>query len=236
MIIHAVQQGSKAWLELRSGIPTASEFDRIVTPKGKLSTSATGYMHALLAERIMGHPRVAAISSWMQRGHDLEAQAVSFYEFQRDVETEVIGFLTNDEGTVGASPDRFVDANGLMEIKVPNEENHVGYLLGAGVDQAYKPQVQGQLWISGREWADTLSFHPEMPPALVRAVRDEEYIALLSAAVTEFSARLEAEWIRIQEEGICKAPQKAAQAEDAAFITQADADFMIEHFRQQEAM
>ena len=39
MIILDVEQGSRAWIEARLGIPTASEFSRIVTPGGKLSAS-----------------------------------------------------------------------------------------------------------------------------------------------------------------------------------------------------
>ena len=34
MIIHEVEQGSGDWLKLRLGIPTASEFDKIITPTG----------------------------------------------------------------------------------------------------------------------------------------------------------------------------------------------------------
>jgi hypothetical protein len=38
MITHDVTQGSPEWLEARLGIPTASEFDKIITPTGKPST------------------------------------------------------------------------------------------------------------------------------------------------------------------------------------------------------
>ncbi len=191
MIIHTVLQGTDEWLRLRCGIPTASAFDKIVTPKGKLSTSAESYRNALLAERIMGHSIEERVSMWMDRGRDLEAEAVAYYEGIRELDTVRVGFLTNDEKTIGASPDRFVGDEGLLEIKVPKEHTHVHYLLSRSVDAAYYPQVQGQLWISGRRWADILSYHPEMPPALIRVARDEEYIATLAEAVTAFSAKLE---------------------------------------------
>jgi hypothetical protein len=182
-----IQQGSAAWLELRCGIPTASNFYRIMTPSGKPSTQATDYLHSLLAERMMGHPIEEHVSLWMQRGKDLEAEAVRFFEFQRETTTEPLGFVTNDAGTVGASPDRLVGDDGLLEIKVPKDSTHVGYLLDAGVDQAYMPQVQGQLWIAERQWLDLMSYHPEMPPALIRVDRDDAYIAKLSAAVETFA-------------------------------------------------
>jgi hypothetical protein len=67
---------------------------------------------------------------------------------------------------------------------------HVGYLLD---DQGigYKCQVQGQLWISEREWCDTLSWNPELPAALVRQYRDEKFIAALSDAVDQFLSMMD---------------------------------------------
>lgn len=193
MIIHDCVQGTTEWSCLRAGIPTASGFDRILTPGGKPSKSAEAYMFSLLAERIMQRPIVEFTSHWMDRGSQMEAEAVNFYQFQRDCETVKVGFITNNEGTIGASPDRLVgeDHEGLLEIKVPAEHTHVSYLLKKAVDQTYYPQVQGQLWIAERQWSDILSYHPEMPPALIRVERDEEFIALLSTAVCAFSQCLE---------------------------------------------
>ena len=204
MIHHPVKQGTPEWLTIRAGIPTASCFDQILTPGGKISTSAKRYMHTLLAERIMGHPIVDHVSFWMQRGNELEAQAVSYYESMRELDTTAVGFCTNDAGTIGASPDRLVGDEGLLEIKVPKEHTHVGYLLGEGVGADYRAQVQGQLWVTGRRWSDTLSYHPEMPPALVRVERDEAYIALLAGAVEEFSRQLEAAAGQAREKGWVK--------------------------------
>jgi hypothetical protein len=204
MILHDVIQGSTEWLAVRAGIPTASEFDRIVTPKGKLSTQAEKYMHRLLAERIMGRPVLQVPTYWMGRGQALEGEAVDYYEGVRDLDTTVIGFITNDERTIGASPDRFVGDDGLLELKVPAEHTHVGYLLTHGVDAEYWPQVQGQLWVTGRKWLDIMSYHPEMPPAIVRVERDEGYIATLSAGVTEFSVALERKALELRERGWIK--------------------------------
>src|SRR5580704_12428367 len=108
MITHDCAQGTSAWLALRSGIPTASCFDRILTPKGKVSAQAEKYMHALLAERMMGRPVTQHMTMWMARGNEKEAEAVAFYEAQRELDTQRVGFVTNDDRTIGASPDRFV--------------------------------------------------------------------------------------------------------------------------------
>lgn len=185
-----VVQGSADWFSARLGKPTASRFSEILTPTGKLSASADGYMHELLSERLLGFPFEAAGSGFMDRGSNMEAEAVAWYQIQRWFEVEKVGFCLRDDGRVGCSPDRLVGADGVLEIKVPNAPNHVMYMLD-GFPRKYWPQVQGQLWITGRKWADCMSYSPELPAALVRIDRDEAYIEALSFAVEGFLTRLD---------------------------------------------
>jgi hypothetical protein len=195
--IHNVVQGTTEWLALRSGIPTASQAHRILTPGlGKTgpqaSKSQEPYRLELLAERIMRHPITERVSFWMKRGSQMEADALLFYQMQRDIDTVSAGFVTNDKGDRGASPDRFVSTDGLLEIKCPSEGEHVSYLLSTGSPyEAYRPQVQMQLLICEKEWCDVLSFHPEMPMALARIYRDEDYIRLLDSELDKFCAELD---------------------------------------------
>ncbi len=150
----------------------------------------------------MQHPRVEVMSFWMRRGSQMEADAVAFYELQRDCETVPVGFITNDEGTIGTSPDRLVGSDGLLEVKAPKEETHVAYLLQAGsAYEAYKVQTQGQLWLAEREWNDLLSYHSAMPPAIIRIERDEAFIRLLDAALATFCLELERQTQFLEERG-----------------------------------
>jgi hypothetical protein len=192
MLIHSVVQGSSEWLAVRSGIPTASCFDKIITPKGKPSAQAEKYLHKLLAERLMGHPVIEFTGPWLERGKELEADAAAYYESMREVTCERVGFITNDAGTIGCSPDRLVGDDGLLELKVPAEHTHVAYMLTRAVDAEYYPQVQGQIWVAQRKWLDIMSYHPEMPAVVIRVERDDKYIAIMADAVETFSAKLEA--------------------------------------------
>ena len=200
MIVLNCQQGTTEWATARLGIPTASCFDRIITPKTlKLSGQVDGYAHQLIAEQLLGVPLDNATSGFMTRGTLLEERAVSYYELQKETDTEAVGFVLRDDKRAGCSPDRFVGANGLLEIKVPAANTHVGYLLdAAGI--GYKAQVQGQLWICEREWIDTLSWNPELPPALVRQPRDEEFIKALSAAVVQFTDYVDELKLKLQKQ------------------------------------
>jgi putative phage-type endonuclease len=206
MIRLDMQQGSEEWRRVRMGKPTASEFHRILTPGGKPSKSAEGYLYSLLAELMLGRPLDAPSYPWMQRGHDLESDAALWYEMQCDVTTEIVGFCTTDDGTVGASPDRLVGDDGQLELKCPSPETHVRYLLfpQKGVDAEYRVQVQGQLYVTKRAWCDVVSYHPDLPSVIVRVERDEEYIALLAEALTTFCAQLAEGKAELERRGLLK--------------------------------
>lgn len=225
MIVHHVTQGSAEWLALRCGRPTASCFEKIVTATGKPSKQAEAYLYDLLAELMLGRPLEAPKFSWMERGSDLEADAVAWYGFQRDVEPEVIGFCTTDDGRIGASPDRLVGSDGLLETKCPSPGVHLSYFLRPerGVDGEYRPQVQGQLYVTGRKWCDIVSYHPELPGVIVRVERDEEYIALLAAGLKTFCDRLAEERGKLQARGLIREPAALAENSDD-FISDADVD------------
>lgn len=186
MIIHDVQQGTSEWLSLRMGIPTASCFAQIITPTGKESAQADTYMNKLLAEILTGKPAEFEQTDWMQRGNDLEDAAAQFYAFQDDIELQKVGFVTDINRMIGCSPDRLIRDDGLLEIKCPAPWTHVDYLLNKSIDQKYYPQIQGQLFITGRKWCDIISYHPEMAPVIIRVNRNEEYIDKLSNLLADF--------------------------------------------------
>lgn len=192
MIVHECPQGSPQWHELRRGKPTASVFKDIVTPaKGELSKTSTKLAHKLLAERFLGYPLESFSSAAMQAGREGEPLARAWYEFAKDCEVREVGICFTDDGRIGASPDGIV-GRGLIEIKCPNADTHVGYMLAAdGIAGDYKPQIHGQLWVCEAEWLDSVSYCPPFPPRLVRIQRDEKYIATLSAAVDQFADQLD---------------------------------------------
>lgn len=205
MILETFKQGGSAWHKARLGIPTASAFDKILTPgTRKPSTQAPGYMRTLLAEWLTGEPSDAGVSGFMDRGTQLEPLARRWYSFERDVEVEEVGIVLRDDRMVGASPDGLVGEDGTLEIKCPAAATHVGYLLDPHGLSGYFSQVQGALWLTERAWTDVLSFHPNahsVPPVVVRVERDEEFIAALDAEVSAFVERLLAMRERLLEIG-----------------------------------
>jgi hypothetical protein len=190
MKIHSAKQGSAEWLKARSTIPTASCFDRILTP-GKLepSKSQGKYLAELLAAWWLGNPLDDMSSSFMQRGTELEPEAAAWYCFDKGVCIEECGLCLSDDERAGASPDRLVDDDGILEIKCPAPATHMDYMLHGFGD--YTLQVQGQLWITGRKWCDKVSYHPTIPAVVLRVERDEKIIAAIAREVGAFCDRLD---------------------------------------------
>ena len=189
-------QGDQAWIEARLGLPTASRFSEIMSPKElKPSKSADKYIASLVAEWLLGMPMDEAASGFMERGSEMEAEAIAWYELQRDVEVRRVGFVTTDDGRYGCSPDGLIVEGeggpwlGGLELKCPSAAVHVSYLLGE-FPHAYVPQIQGGMAVTGLPWWDFCSYHPTLPKLLVRLARDETFIGPLKKALDVFVGRL----------------------------------------------
>lgn len=187
-----VEQKSEAWDNLHVGLPTSSNFEKIITPTGKKSSQWKSYAHGLIGEKLLKRRTDTFSNEWMDRGTIMEIDAVSEYELQRDIDTVKIGFITDDEHTMGCSPDRLVGEEGLLEIKCPKPNTFVGYVLEDTIQKDYYPQLQGQLFVSGRKWVDIMAFHPELTqlPVIVRMERDPTYLMVMEGLLKQFNEYL----------------------------------------------
>lgn len=185
------EQGTPEWFAARLGIPTASKFATVMAQgraKGTPSVTRRDYMLDLIGEQMTGQCAESYSNSHMQRGHEMEPDARNLYAMIRDVEPSVVGFMRR--GDVGASPDSLVGDDGLLEIKTRLPRLQLGLILSGGLPPEHKAQVYGQLWVSGREWCDFLTYWPGLPVHIVRVNRDEEYIATIAAAVDAFNSEM----------------------------------------------
>lgn len=237
MIVLDHDQGSVEWVAARLGIPTASEFKRILTPKGKLSTSRDGYLGELLAEWALGKPVTEfGGTDWTERGQALEPDARACYAFQADCEPQPVGLVLRDGGRMcGASPDALVGESGLLELKCPMAGKHMLYLAQDALPRAYAAQVQGQIWITGREWCDFMSYYPGLPPLILRIAPDDSFQAALDDALPEFIEEVLAGRERLRSLGVVPEAEASAEAQvngesdPNLWLTDADVEEFLKH-------
>jgi hypothetical protein len=191
VLIHQVEQGTPEWFAVRLGIPTASNFAKIITSTGKPSTSAAGYMDQLLADWLAGEVTDAVEANyWMDRGTEMEGRAREAYSLITGHSVEHVGFITDGKRQWGCSPDGLIGDDGGLEIKCPKASTLVSYYRAGKCPADYWPQVQGALWVTGRAWWEFLAYHPALRPFIVHVERDAEYIGKLAEAVEGFVAKL----------------------------------------------
>ena len=126
-----------------SGSRRAPHFHKIITPQGKPSKQWREYACVLIAERILQQKIEFYNSPAMERGLIVEAEAADWYEFDHDVTVQRIGFITDDEHTMGCSPDRLVGDDGLLEIKAPLPQTQVGYWISGEVERTLPAAATG---------------------------------------------------------------------------------------------
>jgi len=185
------EQGSEEWLKARLGVPSASNFSKLITMKGTLSTQAKAYVDALVAETITGESTYVKVTDAMQRGTELEPYARERYFYETGNSVEEVGFCLHDDYQAGASPDGLIGEDGGLEIKCPLGGTMVSYLRVGRLPSKYWQQVQGCLHITGRKWWDFMAYHPDMKPLIVRVERDEAFIAALDALLIDVVKEIE---------------------------------------------
>jgi hypothetical protein len=196
MRILDVEQGSPEWLAVRRGIPTASDFDEIVTAaKGDLAAAHEGAIARLIDERVRPHAEPAfAGNRHTERGKELEPAARDAYQFLAGLQVVQVGFVLRDDGRAGCSPDGLISSNGEfvggLEIKCPDGPTHVAWIRGGVLPAKHRQQVHGSLAITDLRFWDFFSYCPGYVPFTCRVFRDA-YTDKLAATLDEFLRRLD---------------------------------------------
>lgn len=192
MIVLDFEQNTPEWYAARLGIPTASNFDKIVTATGARSASRSKYMDELFDEIITGERADKFYGAAMKRGHKNEDESRKYYEFLRDCHVEQPGFCFKDElKRFGSSPDGLVSPDGGFETKDAAPHVQEKRLIEGWTGSEYHRQVMGNMMVTGREWWDLVSYCRGLSPVIIRFERDEHFISLLEKEVNLFCDELD---------------------------------------------
>lgn len=185
-------QGSDEWLRARMGIPTASRFATVIAAAkdGKERKTRDKYMRQLAGEIITGEPAETFKNEAMERGKDQEPALRFLYSFETDTDVEQLGFMKDATIPAGASPDGMIGEDGMVEFKSKIPDLLIELYGKKEAPREHLAQLQGNLWIAGRQWIDIVCGYPKMPLFRVRVQRDESYIKMLAIEVREFNEEL----------------------------------------------
>jgi hypothetical protein len=206
MKIHEMKQGSIEWLAIRAKFPTASEFGNILTPaKLQVSKSMGAYVARKLAEKWLGFPIQSFDGSGaMDQGSVRESEARPWYAFEYEVEIATPGFIVNQDPApagypvCGCSPDGLIVGGDCgLEIKCPQPDTHVKYLLAGGLPDDYRLQVQGSMFVTGYERWTFLSYCPRFPQLVVDVPRDNAVCDAIGEALEEYWELFNDGWARL---------------------------------------
>jgi putative phage-type endonuclease len=192
-----IEQRSPEWYAQRLGKATASRVaDIIARTKSGYSTSRANYAADLITERLTGAPVLGFVSAAMIWGLEQEEPARALYADRCGLVVTPAEYVDHPEiSWSGASPDGYVDSDGLVEIKCPLTAQHIDALLGTAVPANYLTQMQWQMACTGRLWCDYVSYDPRMPERMQlyvkRVPRDLSVILELETEVTAFLAEIE---------------------------------------------
>jgi putative phage-type endonuclease len=188
-----VLQGSDDWRLARAGKVTASRIcDVLAKIKSGEAASRRNYKAQIIAELLTGQPQESGfVSAEMKFGTENEPFARAVYEIKNDLMVEQVGFVPHPTiERAGASPDGYVNSDGLVEIKVPNTATHIAYILANEVPADYQPQMTWQMACTGRKYCDFVSYEPRLPEHMQlfvkRFERDDKRIAEMEAEVIKF--------------------------------------------------
>jgi len=145
--LHRLLQGSPEWLELRQGLYTGSNADKLLR-FGTIDYSRTedngwgGNFHT-------------------KRGHILEDEAIGLYQDITGVEVDRPGFVTNTRylecgySPDGIAPDRTIEVKSFIEEKHEAAAKYVPFKILA--------QCYFGMLICGKKICDLLLYNPDLP-------------------------------------------------------------------------
>lgn len=167
-----IEQRSEEWFNLRAGKITGSSLGKVMSDEKTKGFSEI--VNRLASERVFKRrmEEDSYISKDMQRGIDLEDEAVSVFEKETFIEVSNGGFWEYSD-TVGDSPDGNFE-NGTLEVKVVKYNTIEDYFEKEKIPSAYKWQCQHHLLCSGKEIGYFLAYNELYKPFILKYGVDEE--------------------------------------------------------------
>lgn len=200
------QQRTDQWIKDRLGRITASRFgDAMAGPETKRYQN---YRDELIDQRIgLINFNDFVEKPWFRDGREMEPRAIAAYAFYAaglypDVEiVSLPEFIAHPTERAGCSPDVGLISGssfvGGCELKCRGTATAQWKAINSPIESAYKPQVQGSMWVTGLDkwhygnYCEDMRLAVEHRLHVVVIRRDDAFIARLETAVRRLDAEVE---------------------------------------------
>jgi exodeoxyribonuclease (lambda-induced) len=205
LLVYTDPQGSDEWLDSRRGVITGSrykdcrDYNKLTAAelkegktRGKPSDKLMSYAMDVAYEICGGVVEAGFVSKPMKIGSAEEPVARNALEVEQGYVVNEAGFITTADRRFGVSVDGLVGDDGMIEIKTMVSSKTLFRAVARGDYSEYVDQVNGALWLLGRQWCDLVLWSPRMAAAgkkglhIHRIHRDDNAINELERDLLQF--------------------------------------------------
>ena len=152
-----MEQRTEKWHDFRNVRITASRFGDVLA---KPTTKRYRYYMDDIVDALNGFKKFPKDTPWFDHGKEWEDEARGLYEWEQNVTVDQIGVIVHPNFEfVSCSPDGQIGDSVGLEIKCHKSLQEYLKSVRMGIPSQHRPQVQGYLWITGREFCDFVSYY-----------------------------------------------------------------------------
>lgn len=195
-------QKTDEWQKLREGVAITGSNAK------KVKGTGNAYLYETLA-MMTTHREQKDLSGipHIDRGNELEPDARAMYEKAQGIKVEQCAFIEN--GRYGISPDGLVfkkgkkDLKKLVEIKCPDTNNHIRYIIEGKLPAEHKDQViHGFIVCDDIEEIDFVSYDPKFkfkPLHVITIKRSQHLVDIATTRILyeQFVKKLDEHYLKL---------------------------------------
>lgn len=157
-----IEQGTSEWHHIRKGKITGTTLNAIMSSRKDVREDA---MYEIIGERLTVGAENGDYESPIDRGHRLEPEAVSAFEFETGKSVERTGFCENDENSsIAYSPDGIISDEEDLEVKCMEGKGHTKMWLKNEIpDKYYWQLIQAFVVNPKLQKRNFVGYNPDIP-------------------------------------------------------------------------
>lgn len=150
-------------------------------------------MYQMAAELMTGAKTETYSNKHMEEGLEREEETINAFNFITGIKTRPVSLIKpGTNARYHCSPDSIVvDKEEGLEVKSVIPATQVKYLDQNKLPTEYSLQCQFSLFVTGWKVWHFFSYHPDLPPLIIKVERNEDLISKIKTAVWLFNREVD---------------------------------------------